>query len=524
MRFVPFSKLRESNVIEDHLLRSLLDIAETKEEEKIALELWLGLYDIVDNFDDEDGSDEESDKKRGPSRAGENDSGEDSSSEDESTEEDRSDELMDYGSDTADFAQTEEDSRRIDGTDELLQEISWSREDLPPSKQDLDASYKQNQRRVTRIEKCQHQKQLKKRIMIQPEMSKREVRRLRRGVHRLNLIDRSRLYMYWHAKYNALLVQDLEQEFKEYNKLCEEASEAKNATDKYALETADVIGMTTTGAAKYQHVLRLVKPKIVIVEEAAEVLESHIVSALNAGTQHLILIGDHKQLRPTPNEYDLVMKYKFDISLFERLVKNNFPHTTLEIQHRMRPEIADIVKCHIYEDRLKNHDSVIDYPRVKGVASNLFFINHNHPEKDSELSHSNEYEVSFLVNFCSYLLKQDYSPSQITILVAYTGQLLLMKRMMPRDEFNGVRLTTVDNFQGEENDVILLSVVRSNRHGSVGFLSTENRVCVALSRARHGMFCIGNFEMLREQRSYLGACHRRHGREEEARQSPHHLL
>ena len=55
--------------------------------------------------------------------------------------------------------------------------------------------------------------------------------------------------------------------------------------------------MTTTGVAKYQHILHMVKPRIVIVEEAAEVLESHIVSALNAGTQHLIMIGDHKQLK-----------------------------------------------------------------------------------------------------------------------------------------------------------------------------------------------------------------------------------
>ena len=507
MKFVPFSKLRESNVIEDHLLRSLLDIAETEEEEKIALELWLGLYDRVDDFGDEDDSDEESDKKRGPSSASENDSDEDSSSEDESTEEDTSDELTDFGWDTAevpDFAQAEEDSRMIDGTKELLQEIGLSKEELLPTKRDNHISYKPNRRRVTRFKKCRDQGQLKKHIMNQTEMSKKEVRKLRRGVHRVKYTDRFRLYMYWHAKYNALLVQDLEQEFEEYNKLCEETITARNATDKYALETADVIGMTTTGAAKHQHVLHLVKPKIVIVEEAAEVLESHIVSALNAGTQHLILIGDHKQLRPTPNEYDLVVKYKFDISLFERLVRNNLPHTTLEIQHRMRPEIADIVKCHIYEDRLKNHDSVIDYPGVKGVASNLFFINHSHPEKDSELSHSNEYEARFLVNLCSYLLKQDYSPRQITILVAYTGQLLLMKKMMLRDEFNGIRLTTVDNFQGEENDIILLSVVRSNGHGSVGFLSTENRVCVALSRARHGMFCIGNFEMLRSNAAIWG--------------------
>ena len=62
--------------------------------------------------------------------------------------------------------------------------------------------------------------------------------------------------------------------------------------------------------------------------------------------------------------------------------------------------------------------------------------------------------------------------------------------------FEGVEVSTVDNYQGEENDIILLSLVRSNQEHSIGFLSTENRVCVALSRARHALYCIGNFEGL----------------------------
>ena len=52
---------------------------------------------------------------------------------------------------------------------------------------------------------------------------------------------------------------------------------------------------------------------------------------------------------------------------------------------------------------------------------------------------------------------------------------------MPRNKFEGVRITAVDNFQGEENDIILLSLVRSNDKGKVGFLKIENRICVALS-------------------------------------------
>lgn len=57
-------------------------------------------------------------------------------------------------------------------------------------------------------------------------------------------------------------------------------------------------------------------------------------------------------------------------------------------------------------------------------------------------------------------------------------------------------VTVVDNFQGEENDIILLSLVRSNAENRIGFLNTENRVCVALSRARNGLFVFGNMDCL----------------------------
>jgi superfamily I DNA and/or RNA helicase len=57
----------------------------------------------------------------------------------------------------------------------------------------------------------------------------------------------------------------------------------------------------------------------------------------------------------------------------------------------------------------------------------------------------------------------------------------------------GVKITVVDNFQGEENDIMLLSLVRSNREARIGFLRTENRVCVALSRAKMGFYLIGTY-------------------------------
>ena len=68
------------------------------------------------------------------------------------------------------------------------------------------------------------------------------------------------------------------------------------------------------------------------------------------------------------------------------------------------------------------------------------------------------------------------------------------------DPMRQVRVTTVDNYQGEENDIIILSLVRSNHQNQIGFLKASNRVCVALSRARYGLFIFGNASCLRDAR------------------------
>lgn len=494
--FVSFNAIKF--VIEEHLYWSLIEPAETEEEERIALELWLGLYtkEVREEYipipaepptamasDPSSSSDEDSNYE------------DDSSSEMEAQVDDnQAAATFDETIDVTGEASIEKDARMIDGVTEMFEEMKFESSDLPLArKKEGQSNY--NIRRTFKIVENRDAYWVKKHIMRGSEMLEREVEKIV-NVYALHLQERYKLYMYWHSKYRAHLMQELEEGCKVFNEKCEDANRARKNADRYPLDAADVIGMTTTGAAKYQHVLHLVKPKIVIVEEAAEVLESHIVSALNAGTQHLILIGDHKQLRPNPNEYDLIVKYKLDISLFERLVKNDFPHVTLQIQHRMRPEIADLVRGHIY-DVLHDHDSVENYPKVKGVGSNLFFIQHNEAEKANDLSHSNEHEAAYLAALCKFLLQQGYSASQITVLVTYSGQLRLVKKCMPKSDFEGIRVSTVDNFQGEENDIILLSLVRSNERGVIGFLKAENRVCVALSRAKHGFYCIGNFEMLR---------------------------
>ena len=139
------------------------------------------------------------------------------------------------------------------------------------------------------------------------------------------------------------------------------------------------------GAAKYRELLQSLRPRITIVKEAAEVLESHIVTSLTPGCQHVILIGDHQQLRPNPTVYELAKHYNLDVSLFERMVKNGMPFTRLRLQHRMRPEISKMLE-HIYVNpKLENHESVMHFDNIKGVACNVFFVDHDQSEVGSHI-------------------------------------------------------------------------------------------------------------------------------------------
>ena len=318
----------------------------------------------------------------------------------------------------------------------------------------------------------------------------------------LNSEQRWRMYHYWVQEYLRFQKQQLEIPAAIYNRACSDYLQMKQDIDCHVARGADIIGMTTTGAAKYHHILKGIHPKIVVIEEAAEVFESHVITSLSPSVQQLVLIGDHQQLKPKPNHYELEKKYNLDISLFQRLIENGIPHVTLTVQHRMRPDIASLIHPAIYPV-LHNGPRAIEQGehKVAGVGHNLFFLHHEQPEQrqnpNESLSHVNTHEADFMVALCRYLLKQGYKPTQITLLTMYKGQLLKMKSRMKRSEFGGVRVAAVDDYQGEENDIILLSLVRSNSDGKIGFLKIENRVCVALSRAKKGLYVIGNFKMLR---------------------------
>lgn len=144
----------------------------------------------------------------------------------------------------------------------------------------------------------------------------------------------------------------------------------------YVAKDRALLAMTTTCAARLNFLFRLLQSKCFVFEEAAEVAESHVLACLTPYTQQVILIGDHKQLKPYTGTHTLQC---LQMSLFERLMKRQFPATVLSVQYRMRSCIAELL-VPIFYKYLTSDESVNSYRNV-AISTNLFFLNHNEPEK-----------------------------------------------------------------------------------------------------------------------------------------------
>eukprot|EP00347_Sterkiella_histriomuscorum_P016766 403351933 len=330
------------------------------------------------------------------------------------------------------------------------------------------------------------------------------------NLFRLNIEERWRLQNSLIQQRQNLDLNTIDRVAQSYKDAYQRKKELESLTYVQAINMADIVAMTTTGCAKNNDILRHVNFSIVIVEEAAEVFEAHILTALSRKTQHLVLIGDHQQLRPSPAVYELEKKYNLNMSMFERLVKGQFDYTMLSSQRRMRPEISGMIKF-LYPD-LTDGANVHLYPDIRGTKQNVFFMNHQRLEDKDEgmMSKLNKYEAQMIIKFTFYLIQQGYQSKNISILSLYMAQSNYIKKQIIQQyganrlhEINKVKVVTVDNFQGEESDIIILSLVRSNTENQIGYLKVSNRVCVALSRAKQGLFIFGNATCLYKYQEQL---------------------
>ncbi|KAI6040717.1 P-loop containing nucleoside triphosphate hydrolase protein [Pisolithus marmoratus] len=336
----------------------------------------------------------------------------------------------------------------------------------------------------------------------------------------------------WNSAILKQVVEDFCTAGEQYNYYQDDLSRKFGQALVEQLRTKRIIGCTTTGAAKFAEDIRAASPDVLLVEEAGEILESHVVTALSHTTSQMILIGDHKQLRPKVNNYTLTVEkgegYDLNRSLFERLVLKGFPHVTLSAQHRMRPEISALIRALTYPD-LKDAPKTKNRDNIRGVQSNVIFVHHNQPEDEdkrisdradagSASSKQNTYEVKMVLRIVRYLAQQGYGSDNIVILTPYLGQLSnlrdalknetdpilndldssdlsragLLTDVNSKKKKTRIRLATIDNYQGEESDIVVASLCRSNSSNSIGFMGSPERLNVLISRARNGLILIGN--------------------------------
>ncbi|KAK2748934.1 hypothetical protein FQN57_007217 [Myotisia sp. PD_48] len=314
------------------------------------------------------------------------------------------------------------------------------------------------------------------------------------------LAARAAVYASLQRRAKEAVLQKFREILVKYNEACKEITIGKWERDSVILQEARIIGMTTTGLSKYRGLVSSIKPKIILIEEAAEVLEAPIAAACIESLQHLILVGDHQQLQGSCALEELEDEpFYLNVSMFERLVRNSFPYAKLAMQRRMRPEIRKIL-APIYAD-LQDHPSVINRANVPGMGGvNSYFFTHTWLESsDSLSSRFNASEAKMVIGFYIYLHMNGVPVKDMTILTFYNGQRKMILKSLkshPLFQHEYTKVVTVDSYQGEENEIVLLSLVRSNEKEQIGFLENEHRICVALSRAKAGFYIFGNAELL----------------------------
>ena len=230
-----------------------------------------------------------------------------------------------------------------------------------------------------------------------------------------------------------------------------------NEKDRRIIQEKRIIGCTTTAAAKHVKNIQSASPDVLLVEEAGEILESHILTALGPETKQAILIGDHKQLRPKIH-HDLSIEkgdgYDLNRSLFERLVLRGFPHQVLSQQHRMRPEISSLVRNLTYPD-LIDAPSTQNRPGLRGFQDNLIFLSHQNLEEEthdtpdwkdgySTSSRKNNFEAQMTLKCVRYLAQQGYGTDQIVVLTPYLAQLRLLFEVLGKE--NDPVLNDLDSY------------------------------------------------------------------------------
>lgn len=277
-------------------------------------------------------------------------------------------------------------------------------------------------------------------------------------------------------------------------------------TEQYIIDDlltkAQVITATLVGAN--HHTVRKMKYHTVVIDEAGQALEPACwIPILKA--KKVILAGDHCQLSPTVKSNEAA-RQGLTTTLLEKCVALH-PEAVvlLEEQYRMNKMIMGYSSFIFYGDKLKAHASVADH-LLHPADMPLAFVDTagcGFDEKTEGTSTTNPEEAMFLFKHLTQLVTElapHYQPDNfptIAVISPYKQQIYLLKEQLQHSPFlqpylNRISVNTIDSFQGQERDIVYISMTRSNTESKIGFLSDVRRMNVAMTRARKKLVVIGD--------------------------------
>ena len=298
-------------------------------------------------------------------------------------------------------------------------------------------------------------------------------------------------------------------------RLKERAAELEYTINESLFTDARVIACTLTGSA--HPLLQGRRFGTLFIDEAAQALEASCWIAIQKADR-VVLAGDHRQLPPTIKS-PTALSGGLDKTLMQTICENK-PRcvSMLNVQYRMCDEIMQFPNREFYDGQLHSDPSVkyrgildwdtaIEWIESETPLENLDRL--DHLESSGELlasdglSRINPAEAKqALQTLHDYIerIGRDrilHERLDIGIISPYKGQVQLLRRMLRRDSYwkplrHLISVNTVDGFQGQERDIILISMVRQNEQGQVGFLSDLRRMNVAITRARMKLIIIGH--------------------------------
>jgi len=313
--------------------------------------------------------------------------------------------------------------------------------------------------------------------------------------------------------------------------------------DEFFARSRQLVTGTCVGIGQRHIGIRENQYDWVIIDEAARSIASELAIAMQAG-KRVLLVGDHQQLPPlytTPHKKALARRLgvssqesDLDILLqsdFARAFESNYGDqvgATLLTQYRMASEIGNLVSSAFYKGKLGNGNRTIPdiYERVPdSLQSPVTWLDTSglghraHHQEDKGVSIYNRCEADLIINLLkqvaadkSFLYEAKATVKEeepvIGVICMYGEQKRLLRQKFKEvqwdEDFKSlVKIDTVDSYQGKENRIIILSLTRSDKRQSPGFLRAPNRINVALSRAMDRLLVVGSVQMWRSNNKTL---------------------